>query len=65
MNPADGVFLYSIASALDIFMIWTLVLTAIGFNLRQQGEERHGVCHRLRLVGHLHASGASIGAAFS
>ena len=31
MNPADGVFLYSVASAVDIFMIWTLVLTAIGF----------------------------------
>jgi hypothetical protein len=31
MNPSDGVFLYSLASALDIFMIWTLVLTAIGF----------------------------------
>ncbi|PYX49229.1 MAG: hypothetical protein DMG79_09345 [Acidobacteria bacterium] len=31
LNPADNVFLYSIASALDIFMIWTLVLTAIGF----------------------------------
>ncbi len=31
MNPADNVFLYSVASALDIFMIWTLVLTAIGF----------------------------------
>ncbi len=31
MNPADGVFLYSLASGIDIFMIWTLVLTAIGF----------------------------------
>ena len=31
MNPADGVFLYGLATALDIFMIWTLVLTAIGF----------------------------------
>lgn len=31
MTPADNVFLYSLASALDIFMIWTLVLTAIGF----------------------------------
>ena len=31
MNPADNVFLYSVASAVDIFMIWTLVLTAIGF----------------------------------
>jgi Yip1-like protein len=31
LNPADNVFLYSIATQLDIFMIWTLVLTAIGF----------------------------------
>jgi Yip1 domain len=33
MNPADSHFLYGIASALDIFMIWTLVLTAIGFSV--------------------------------
>lgn len=32
LNPADGHFLYSIATALDIFMIWTLSLTAIGFS---------------------------------
>ncbi|MGB2603904.1 MAG: YIP1 family protein [Candidatus Sulfotelmatobacter sp.] len=31
MNPVDNVFLYSMASALDIFMVWTLALTAIGF----------------------------------
>jgi hypothetical protein len=31
MTPAGNVFLYSVASAVDIFMIWTLVLTAIGF----------------------------------
>lgn len=31
MNPADGVFNYGLATALDIFMIWTLALTAIGF----------------------------------
>jgi len=32
MNPAEsGAFLYSIASSLDIFLIWTLVLSAIGF----------------------------------
>ncbi|MFZ0734409.1 MAG: YIP1 family protein [Candidatus Sulfotelmatobacter sp.] len=31
MSPAGNVFLYSLGSALDIFMIWTLVLTAIGF----------------------------------
>jgi len=31
MNPSDGVFLYGLATSVDIFMIWTLVLTAIGF----------------------------------
>lgn len=32
MSPSDSVFLYSLGSALDIFMIWTLALTAIGFS---------------------------------
>jgi hypothetical protein len=31
LNPADSAFWYSLASALDIFMIWTLTLTALGF----------------------------------
>lgn len=31
MNPADSPFLYSLLSAIDIFMIWTLTLTALGF----------------------------------
>lgn len=31
MNPADSPFLYSLASSVDIFLIWTLILTAIGF----------------------------------
>lgn len=31
MSPADSPFLYSLASSLDIFLLWTLVLTAIGF----------------------------------
>lgn len=31
MNPADSPFLYSVLSSLDIFLIWTLVLTAVGF----------------------------------
>jgi hypothetical protein len=31
MNPVDSPFLFKLASALDLFMIWTLVLTAIGF----------------------------------
>ncbi len=31
MSPAQSPVLYSIASSLDIFMIWTLILAAIGF----------------------------------
>jgi hypothetical protein len=31
LNPVDSPFWYSVASALDIFMIWTLALTALGF----------------------------------
>ena len=31
LNPSDGVFVYGLGTAVDIFMIWTLVLTAIGF----------------------------------
>jgi hypothetical protein len=31
MNPADHPFWYFIASQLDVFLLWTLVLTAIGF----------------------------------
>ena len=31
LSPGNSPFLYSAATALDIFMIWTLILTAIGF----------------------------------
>ena len=31
LSPGNSPFLYSLATALDVFMIWTLVLTAIGF----------------------------------
>jgi Yip1 domain len=31
LSPADSPFLFSLASAVDVFMIWTLVLSAIGF----------------------------------
>jgi hypothetical protein len=31
MNPAENPFWYFIASQLDVFLLWTLVLTAIGF----------------------------------
>lgn len=31
LNPADSPFLYNVLTALDVFMIWALALTAIGF----------------------------------
>jgi hypothetical protein len=31
LSPGNSPFLYSVATALDIFMIWTLILTAIAF----------------------------------
>ena len=31
LTPADSPFLYSLATAIDIFMIWTLIVTAIAF----------------------------------
>jgi len=33
LNPADSPFLFGVASGLDIFAIWTVVLTAIGFSV--------------------------------
>ena len=32
INPAFSHWLYSLGTALDVFMIWTLALTAIGFS---------------------------------
>ena len=32
LNAAENHVLYSLGTALDIFMIWTLVVTAIGFS---------------------------------
>jgi len=31
LNPADSPFLYGLGSQIDLFIVWTLVLTAIGF----------------------------------
>jgi len=33
LNPADSPFLFGVASGFDIFAIWTVVLTAIGFSV--------------------------------
>ena len=65
MNAADNVFLYSVASAFDIFMIWTLVLTAIGFTCvsKVKSGTAYAVVFGWWIVFTL--AGAAIGAAFS
>jgi len=65
MNPADNVFLYSVLSSLDIFLIWTLVLTAIGFTCVSKVKRgtSFAIVFGWWLVFTL--GGAAIGAAFS
>jgi hypothetical protein len=33
MDPGSSPFLYSVATSIDIFMIWTLLLTALGLGI--------------------------------
>jgi hypothetical protein len=65
MTPADNVFLYSVASGIDIFMIWTLVLTAIGFTCVSKVKRgtAFGIVFGWWVLFTL--VGAAIGAAFS
>ncbi len=65
MNPADNVFLYSLATNLDIFLIWTLVLTAIGFTCVSKVKKgtAYGIVFGWWIVFAL--AGAAIGSAFS
>ena len=65
MNPADNVLLYSVASGIDVFMIWTLVLTAIGFTCVSKVKRgtAYSVVFGWWLVFTL--VGAALGAAFS
>jgi hypothetical protein len=62
---ADNVFLYSVASAVDIFVIWTLVLTAMGFMCvsKIKTGTAYAVVFGWWMVFTL--AGAAIGAAFS
>jgi hypothetical protein len=65
MNPADGVFLYSVASAVDIFMIWTLVLTAIGFTCVSKVKSGTAYAIVFGWWAAFTLLGAALGAAFS
>ena len=65
MNPSDGVFLYSLASGLDVFLIWTLVLTAIGFTCVSKVKTGTAYAVVFGWWVLLTLAGAGIGAAFS
>jgi hypothetical protein len=65
MNPADGVFLYSVATAVDIFMIWTLVLTAIGFTCVSKVKSGTAYAIVFGWWAVFTLAGAALGAAFS
>jgi hypothetical protein len=65
LNPADSVFLYSLGSSVDIFLIWTLILTAIGFTCVSKVKKgtAFGIVFGWWLLFSL--AGAALGAAFS
>jgi len=65
MSPAGNVFLYDIASALDIFMIWTLVLTAIGFTCVSKVKSGTAYAIVFGWWAVFTLAGAALGAAFS
>jgi hypothetical protein len=65
MNPAGNVFLFSVASSIDIFMIWTLVLTAIGFTCVSKVKSGTAYAIVFGWWAVFTLAGAAIGAAFS
>jgi hypothetical protein len=65
MNPAGNVFLYSVASGIDVFMIWTLVLTAIGFTCVSKVKSGTAYAIVFGWWAVFTLAGAAIGAAFS
>ncbi|HEY6372994.1 MAG TPA: YIP1 family protein [Candidatus Sulfotelmatobacter sp.] len=65
MNPADSPFLFSVASSLDIFLIWTLVLTAIGFSCVSKVKRSTAFIIVFGWWAVLTLAGAALGAAFA
>ena len=65
MTPGDNPFLYSIATAVDIFMIWTLALTAIGFTCVSKVKRATSYAIVFGWWAGLTIIGAALGAAFA
>jgi len=65
LSPSDSPFLYGIASALDIFMIWTLVLTGIGLSCVSKLKRSTALIGVFGWYVVLTLGGAGLGALFS
>ncbi len=65
LNPADSRLLYGLASALDVFMIWTLILTAVGFTCVSKLKRSTAMLGVFGWYALFTLGGAVIGAAFS
>jgi hypothetical protein len=65
LDPANSQFLYSVASAVDIFMIWTLALTAIGLSCVSRVKRSTAMVVVFGWYVIFTLAGAGIGAAFS
>ena len=65
MNAADSPLLYSLASSLDIFLIWTLILTAIGFTCLSKVKRGTALAIVFGWWAVLTLTAAALGAAFS
>jgi hypothetical protein len=65
MNPADSPFLYSILSSVDIFLLWTLILTALGFTCVSKVKRGTAFAIVFGWWAVFTLVGAALGAAFS
>jgi Yip1 domain len=65
INPLSSRFLYGVGSALDIFTIWTLVLTAIGLSCVSKLKRSSAMWGVFGWYALVTLVGAGVGAAFS
>jgi hypothetical protein len=65
MSPGGNVSLYDIATGIDIFMIWTLVLTAIGFTCVSKVKQGTSYAIVFGWWAVFTVLGAALGSAFS
>lgn len=65
MTPSESPFLFSVASSIDIFLIWTLILTAIGFTCVSKVKRGTAFAIVFGWWAVLTLAGAGIGALFA